>query len=48
MTTHPIDAGGLLSISYHSLAGPDAWIGVAMGVAMLYGAIRMRRWRDEG
>jgi len=48
MTTHPIDAGGLLSISYHSLAGPDAWIGVAMGVAMLYAAVRMRRWRDEG
>jgi ABC-2 type transport system permease protein len=34
--------------SYMSLAGIDAWIGVALGVAMLYAAIRMRRWRDEG
>jgi ABC-2 type transport system permease protein len=31
-----------------SLAGIDAWIGVAMGVAMLIAAVRMRRWRDEG
>ena len=42
------DMGGLVSQSYLSLAGIDAWIGVAMGVAMLYAAIRMRRWRDEG
>ena len=45
---HGMDVGGLLTISYRSLAGVDAWIGVALGVAMLYGAIRMRRWRDEG
>jgi ABC-2 type transport system permease protein len=43
-----VDMGGLVSQSYLSLAGIDAWIGVAMGVAMLYAAIRMRRWRDEG
>ena len=42
------DMGGIVSRSYLSLAGIDAWIGVAMGVAMLYAAIRMRRWRDEG
>ena len=47
-TMHPINAGGVLTISYRSLAGIDAWIGVAMGIAMLYAAMRMRRWRDEG
>jgi ABC-2 type transport system permease protein len=43
-----VDMSGLVSQSYLSLAGIDAWIGVAMGVLMLYAAIRMRRWRDEG
>jgi ABC-2 type transport system permease protein len=42
------DMGGIVSQSYLSLAGIDAWIGVALGVAMLYAAVRMRRWRDEG
>ncbi len=42
------DMGGLVSQSYMSLAGVDAWIGVALGVAMLAAAVRMRRWRDEG
>lgn len=43
-----VDAGAIVSGSYGSLAGIDAWIGVALGLAMLYGAVRMRRWRDEG
>jgi ABC-2 type transport system permease protein len=43
-----VDMNALVTQSYLSLAGVDAWIGVAMGVAMLYAAIRMRRWRDEG
>jgi ABC-2 type transport system permease protein len=43
-----IDMGGIVSQSYMSLASIDAWIGVALGAAMLYGAMRMRRWRDEG
>ncbi|KQY12016.1 hypothetical protein ASD28_05285 [Massilia sp. Root133] len=47
-TEHGVDMGGLVSQSYLSLAGADAWIGVVLGVAMLYAAIRMRRWRDEG
>ena len=42
------DLTNVVSQSYMSLAGPDAWIGVALGVAMLYAAVRMRRWRDEG
>jgi ABC-2 type transport system permease protein len=42
------DMGALVSQSYRSLVGIDAWIGVALGVAMLVAAVRMRRWRDEG
>jgi ABC-2 type transport system permease protein len=45
---HGIDMSNVVTQSYMSLAGADAWIGVAMGVAMLYAAVRMRRWRDEG
>jgi ABC-2 type transport system permease protein len=43
-----VDMSGLVSQSYESLAGIDAWIGVALGVALLVAAVRMRRWRDEG
>jgi ABC-2 type transport system permease protein len=42
------DMSALVTQSYLSLAGIDAWIGVALGVAMLVAAVRMRRWRDEG
>jgi ABC-2 type transport system permease protein len=49
---HPAGSGADMSAlvpqSYMSLAGPDAWIGVILGVAMLVAAIRVRRWRDEG
>ncbi len=31
-----------------SLATPDIWIGVIAGAAMIFAAIRLRRWRDEG
>jgi ABC-2 type transport system permease protein len=47
-TENGVDMSSLVPQSYMSLAGIDAWIGVAMGVAMLYAAMRMRRWRDEG
>ncbi|MCS0582694.1 hypothetical protein NX784_13925 [Massilia pinisoli] len=43
-----VDMTGVVSQSYLSLAGIDAWIGVVLGVAMLVAAVRMRRWRDEG
>ena len=31
-----------------SLAMPELWIGAVAGVVMILGAIRLRRWRDEG
>ncbi len=36
------------SSSWNALATIDLWVGVALGAAMIYGAIRLRRWRDEG
>ena len=47
-TASGIDVGAIVSNSYASLAGLDAWFGVALGALMLFGAIRLRRWRDEG
>jgi ABC-2 type transport system permease protein len=46
----PEDIGLAMNAADHwSLAGTaDLWIGVAVGVAMLYAAVRLRRWRDEG
>ena len=38
----------LLGISYRTLASPAVWIAAAAGCAMIYGASRLRRWRDEG
>ena len=31
-----------------SLSMPELWIGAIAGAAMIFGAIRLRRWRDEG
>ncbi len=36
------------SSSMAALATLDLWLGAAIGAAMVYGAIRLRRWRDEG
>ncbi|MHB8911576.1 MAG: hypothetical protein ACYC42_02750 [Lysobacter sp.] len=33
---------------YSVLLTPQLWIGVLAGAAMIVGAIRLRRWRDEG
>ena len=40
---------GLVGIQsmYSALATPQLWIGVLAGAAMIYGAIRLRRWRDD-
>ncbi|MES2858673.1 MAG: hypothetical protein V4704_05785 [Pseudomonadota bacterium] len=36
-----------LQTSYSLLLTPQLWIGVLAGAAMIYAAIRMRRWRDD-
>ena len=38
----------LLTHSWQLLGGANLWIGVALGVAMIYATIRLRGWRDEG
>jgi ABC-2 type transport system permease protein len=43
-----LDLGAIVSQSWLTLVGPDVWVGVAAGALMIFGAIRMRRWRDEG
>ena len=37
-----------LGTSWQVLAHADVWIGAILGIAMIYGAIRLRRWREEG
>ncbi len=37
-----------LSSSWASFATLDMWLGVVIGIGMLFLAIRLRRWRDEG
>ena len=42
------DFGQVVLHSWATLAQPGVWLAAAVGVAMLFGAARMRRWRDEG
>jgi ABC-2 type transport system permease protein len=46
----PEDFASLIDVgnSWQTLATADLWIGAAIGAAMIYAAIRLRRWRDEG
>ena len=37
-----------LKATYSTLGTTELWAGVAAGAAMIFGAIRLRRWRDEG
>jgi ABC-2 type transport system permease protein len=38
----------LIGPSWQVLGTANLWIGVVLGAAMIFTAIRMRRWRDEG
>ena len=38
----------LVAISWQSLATADLWIGAVLGAGMIYVAMRLRRYRDEG
>jgi ABC-2 type transport system permease protein len=49
MPTHTgVDMLTMLAYSWSTLGKPALWAGVLAGVAMILGAIRLRRWRDEG
>jgi ABC-2 type transport system permease protein len=43
-----VHMGELAKASYKVLGTANLWIGVVIGAAMIFGAIRMRRWRAEG
>ena len=43
-----LDFGNIVAASYQTLASANAWIGAVLGVAMIYVAARIRRWKDEG
>jgi ABC-2 type transport system permease protein len=45
--TRHFDMADLFQYSWGSLAGVKAWLGGVVGVAMIYGAIRLRGSRDE-
>jgi ABC-2 type transport system permease protein len=49
---HPTGSGAdmnsLVTGSYATLLHADVWLWAAFGAAMLYGAMRLRRFRDEG
>ena len=47
-TTHTVAMSGVFTASWMTLATPGVWIGAAAGAAMIYGAARLRRWKDEG
>ncbi len=34
--------------SWHTLGDPGVWIGAIVGAVMIFAAIRLRRWKDEG
>ena len=42
-TLHQLSATSALN----TLASPELWIGAVAGLVMIYGAIRLRRWRDD-
>jgi ABC-2 type transport system permease protein len=42
------DVTSMLSQSWQQFAHINIWIGAIAGAAMIYIAIRLRRWRDEG
>jgi ABC-2 type transport system permease protein len=43
-----IDMTEVFTQSWSLLGNSELWIGAVAGVAMIYVAIRMRRWREEG
>ena len=45
---HTVNAGGIFTQSWLTLLQPGVWVGVAVGGAMIFAAMRLRRWRDEG
>ena len=43
-----LDFGNVFAQSWMTLAGPSVWIGAIAGGLMIFAAMRLRRWKDEG
>jgi ABC-2 type transport system permease protein len=43
-----VDVAAVIQQSWMTLGTLDAWIGVVLGAAMIFAAMRVRRYRDEG
>jgi ABC-2 type transport system permease protein len=43
-----VDLSRVLAQSWGTLASPGVWIGAIAGAAMIFAAMRLRRWKDEG
>jgi ABC-2 type transport system permease protein len=45
---HTLDTGAVFLHSWAILGQPALWVGALAGGAMIFAAMRLRRWRDEG
>ena len=45
---HHVEMGSIFALSWKTLASPHAWFGALAGAAMIFAAMRLRRWKDEG
>ena len=45
---HTVSAANIFTQSWMTLAQPDVWVGALVGAAMIFVAMRLRRWREEG
>lgn len=45
---HTVSASSVFTESWLTLTQPDVWVGVVVGGLMIFAAMRLRRWRDEG
>jgi ABC-2 type transport system permease protein len=43
-----MDFGNVFAQSWMTLAGPSVWVGAIAGGLMIFAAMRLRRWKDEG
>jgi ABC-2 type transport system permease protein len=43
-----VDLGNVFVQSWLTLASPSVWLGAAAGAGMIFAAMRLRRWKDEG
>jgi ABC-2 type transport system permease protein len=48
LADHGSAMGHIVATTWQQFATPDIWIGAVAGAAMIYVAMKLRRWKDEG